>query len=314
MGFSTETQEGLAFQQGEQMKKSMTINLLLALTALGIFASCAPANKSSLASDASKQSKIIGGVVSTEEFQKQNGIVGLIMVFTDENGNQNGALCTGSMIKPNIVLTAAHCLELPPKSKLNAAIVFFSTDFHAVMKEIGAGDKTHARAIVKVQRNEQYLKGKGSDNDVGLIRFAGDVPAGFQVANMPTAQVAAALHAGATVTLSGYGVDKYVMGTNGTTKTSEPIGTGDGILRQVSGIKLLALSQDQNEMQFDQSTGAGACHGDSGGPAYLVDSNKKAYLVGVTSRGEGLCNQSSVYSSVFGYSKWIDSTIQKLMQ
>ena len=42
--------------------------------------------------------------------------------------------------------------------------------------------------------------------------------------------------------------------------------------------------------------------------------DKKAYLVGVTSRGEEPCNKTAVYSSVIGYSKWIDTTSKKIMQ
>jgi secreted trypsin-like serine protease len=315
LGFIVQTQEGPAFQQGDKMKKNIMKNLLLAVTAAGVFASCAPSKSTRSIASENTDNNIIGGTVSSAEYQKQNGIVGLMMIFTDASGQQSGALCTGSLIHPNVVLTAAHCLVLPAKSKLVAAIVFFQPDLDAVMTEVQSGDRTHIRSMTKVIRNENYMKGTGSNNDVGLIRFDGVVPDGFQLANLPTPDLSSQLRQGTLLTLSGFGVSKYELTKDANGKLSKPVGSGDGVLRQVSGIKLLALSQDQNELQLDQSSGSGACHGDSGGPAYLVNpTNKKVYLVGVTSRGEEPCNKDAIYSSVIGYSNWIDTNSQKIMQ
>ena len=69
-------------------------------------------------------------------------------------------------------------------------------------------------------------------------------------------------------------------------------------------------------MILDQSHGHGACHGDSGGPAY-IQKNGKMILAGVTNRSypssaSDDCAHQVVYTKVHAYESWIKKNKQKL--
>ncbi|MBC7740686.1 MAG: trypsin-like serine protease [Bdellovibrionaceae bacterium] len=302
------------------MKKSIIKNSMktvIAALALCLTAACAPkAQTVDQVTADSSNSQIIGGVDSSADFQRENGIVGLLMVFVNAKGEQSGAICTGSLIKPNVVLTAAHCLTIPAEKKLVAALIVFNNNLEVALKELNEGNRSHIRIANKALQHESYMKkGEDSQNDVGLLRFAGDLPDGFKLAKrLDVAAAKTQIIKGVSMTLSGFGVSKYELTPDEKGKLTKPTGSGDGILRQVDNIKLLEMSE--HELALDQSKGAGACHGDSGGPAYITVTNgatKTTYLVGVTSRGEGLCDKWVIYSNVVSYSQWIDTTVEKLV-
>ena len=79
---------------------------------------------------------------------------------------------------------------------------------------------------------------------------------------------------------------------------------------------MLSLTATGEEITLDQSQGRGACHGDSGGPAYVKDAvSGKNILVGVTSRGtnpQGLCDRQAIYTGVMGYAQWIANGVKEL--
>lgn len=301
------------------MKTGM-IKLIVSVTLLMILAACAPdsSNNSTQAfqSADTESNNIIGGVVSAAQFQKDNGVLGLLMIFEDASGNQGAATCTASALTRKIAVTAAHCLVLPSGAKLVVALAVLDTDFSKVIEELNNNDLTHVRVVTQAKRHENYLKGRGTNNDIGLIAFDQELPADFKVSQLADAQLARTLRKGAAVTLAGYGVDKYELQKDPSTGNLAAVGSGDGLLRQIDGIKVVSLTATGEEITLDQSQGRGSCHGDSGGPAYLKDSvSGKNILVGVTSRGtdsRGLCNRQVIYTGVMGYAQWIQNGIKQL--
>ncbi|MBC7421565.1 MAG: trypsin-like serine protease [Bdellovibrio sp.] len=298
------------------MNTRTLINTLLALSFVAFFVSCTPSKPTGNVSLHSQQSNIINGVDSTSDFQKQNGVVGIYIMIEDAKGNQGGAICTGSLIRKNVVLTAAHCLTSTPDMQIVGGIVFFTTGIEEAMKQMDKGDHSNLRKFAKITHHELYTDAEvvGSTHDVGLIRLNEDAPAGFEMATILPAALKDSLIAGASLTLSGYGVSSYIKSSN----SEEFVGGGDGVLRQVAGIKVTEIDSTGEEIVLDQTSG-GACHGDSGGPAYLTvaatqTAAAKTYLVGVTSRGEEPCNKDSVYSSTLGYKAWIDANLVKILQ
>lgn len=314
MGFITPQAGGACvLLRGVKMKTRMILNLVLALTMISLFVSCAPSSSTDAQTYLADQQdqNIIGGVNSTAEYQKKNGVVGLMVVGEDSQANEVSFICTGSLIKQDVVITAAHCLTLPQGIKLTAAFVFFGVNLDTILNELQNNDLSHVRAFKKIIRHERYLQDDRSNHDIGLVRIDGTAPAGFQLAQLAPASMARTLRKGTALTLSGFGVSSY----KNDHFTGEPVGSGDGLLRQVGGIKVLSLTATGEEITLDQSQGRGACHGDSGGPAYLVDSiSKKTYVVGLTSRGEGLCDRTAIYTGVMGYSKWIADNLVKIKQ
>jgi hypothetical protein len=130
--------------------------------------------------------------------------------------------------------------------------------------------------------------------DIAVVKFKGGIPEGYAPAKVISSEEP--LKVGAPVTLSGYGI------SNAQRKT------GAGVLRKTN-VKIAKARKGKSEMILDQSHGHGACHGDSGGPAY-VRVHGKMVLAGVTnrsypSRGQDDCAHGVVYTKLSAYRSWI---------
>ena len=255
-----------------------TLKKMLALSAalLG-FAACAPNKGGSLKSSADLNAGIIGGTDATgsEDFAKT-----VVLLYDKEAG----AICTASIISDKLLLTAAHCVASAPTS----LYVVFGTNIEST-------DIIVRRAVTAVTtpawatRAAQEL----NNGDMAMVGFVGGLPEGYKPAEMLSDL--SVLKDGATVTLAGYGTSDGVAGT------------GAGKLRYVD-TTIQAVGYSESEILMEQSKGFGACHGDSGGPAY-VEVNGKRLVIGVTSRGvndpENHCGVSSAYTSIPFYTEWI---------
>jgi len=267
----------------KNLKPFVLVSLLLALAACG--------NQSQNVAAALNQSSVDSGIIGGADVAASDSItettVGLIFMV-----HMSQATCTGTLVAPNIVLTAAHCVI-----DSRAGAVIFGTDIKK------AADANQYATITAVFPHPDYHEGPGKNsNDIALVKFKGKLPAGYKVANLlPDASL---LTKNLQVTLAGYGVS--VEGPNG--KMS-----GSGILRKVA-VPLTDPNYSETEMLFGARDGAGACHGDSGGPAFATI-NGQTYVIGVTSRTtdqKGGCHTDSIYTNVAAFKTVIEQGISKL--
>ncbi len=220
--------------------------------------------------------KIIGGSPVAAADPIANTTVALL------NG---GALCTASILATDLVLTAAHCVEGGRVSEMR--IVFNRS----------AGAQVTARILRAAvpSRWRTVREDEPDQGDIALVRFEGGLPPGYRAANVLADT--ASLRAGQAVTLAGYGI----------TRTNPQ--TGSGRLRKVQ-VSIATPNFGRTEILFDQRTGRGACHGDSGGPAF-VERDGQLWLLGLTNRGyrdpADSCGQFAVYTKVSAYGKWLAS-------
>ncbi|MEN9847203.1 MAG: hypothetical protein RIS36_2350 [Pseudomonadota bacterium] len=185
------------------------------------------------------------------------------------------SICTGTVIAPTAILTAAHCV-LNPSDPLVDVVVGVPA---------GAGAVSN-RSITSVRYDSRYtvLPGGAAVYDQAVIRLAFDAGA-VPVPLLGSDRIAP----GDTITVFGYGQDE--QGRDLFTRVEQGdydqmLKAGDMIVGALNPARLVF------EASFD-STNQSACFGDSGGPA-ILKRNGVAVIAGVVSYGSvGTCQQGS---------------------
>jgi secreted trypsin-like serine protease len=308
------------------------------------FASCSTQERTS-------KVLIAGGSPITEP-TKGNGISRQTVAlaknadFTSPVTNQRSSFCTAVVLKKNLLLTAAHCAGKPEQS------LYFAV-FGDDMKSAKLSYPNSVRQVIKAVKHPSYpdkmVPGPFGDlilenkyekapekwfadnpgvppNDLAILKLNFEVPADYLEVSLANETDVAQ-----SATLAGFGI----------TRSSN---VGDtGVLRFVQGIKVFA--QDSNDLSRSQ-IGIGettsvtelakgtlaktACPGDSGGPAFVENSNDLR-LLGILSLGESAkmddnasfaycgghaANEtpkiSNIYTDVRAYKDWIQKTVSEL--
>ncbi len=203
----------------------------------------------------SKSSFIVGGA-------PEAGYAAVGALITDGE-----AFCTGTLIEPQVVVTAAHCLD---DMRANQVSYFVGND----ATRLGSGTLLRATAII------QHPQWRGGDNDpdVGVVLLAAAAP-GVQPIALNT-QVLGNETVGRSPLFVGYGI---------TRANRDDVGIKRSVRIRVS--ELMA-----GEFAYSQP-GKNTCNGDSGGPA-LLEIGGVTKLIGVTSYGDEDCVEYGVNTRV----------------
>lgn len=260
--------------------KALTLPALAALALLASPLTQAGTNdKDATASNPSPQ--IVGGTVTTPYSRPYQ--VALLL-----NGRQG---CGGTLISPNWVLTAAHCLDSASTNSLTVQV-----GAHSISRR--DGQNLRVSQIIK-HENWRGAQGIRSGWDIAVLRLATPAAASITPARLPTAALEAQIAGvGRYVTVSGWGL------------TSNQ-GSPSDVLREVN-LPVISNSSCSSELGFNLPAsvicgggtgGVSACNGDSGGP-FAASANGKFYSIGTVSWGNA-CRGATAFTRTTGYLDWI---------
>jgi MYXO-CTERM domain-containing protein len=192
-------------------------------------------------------------------------------------------LCSGTLIAPRIVLTAAHCI--PPELEASKIAVYFGSRMtshqQASVKRFGI----HPDACVEDCDPEAH--------DFAFLEINEDVH-GFDLIPPLTTQEEwdEAMIVGQPVTLVGFGAVRDAEEEN-----AAPLREDERGYKRFVTTRIAKFTSHKLELLAGE-TGKDTCGGDSGGPAFVQLADKSWRQVGVTSRGVRPCGTGRGYYGV----------------
>ncbi|MDP3238643.1 MAG: trypsin-like serine protease [Myxococcales bacterium] len=201
---------------------------------------------------------LVGGTVDDGGFPQ---VVMLRTIFTNDAGVTQGFACSGTVITPRVVLTAAHCFNEnggPSGYSLTGVSVH----------NFNVAPPTNSPLWIPAamwRRHPGWSSGAAMNFDIGLVQMAAPIadvtPTPYLNRSLLPADVTKPM------AVVGYGI------------TSSG-GTGAGTRRFVT---LPLRSLTTQHLQLGNMSTAGICNGDSGGPSFLTESDGVRRVAGVHS-------------------------------
>jgi hypothetical protein len=236
---------------------------------------------------ASATSAIIDGQVDADN--TYSGVGAVIVIRPPENKLTEPVPfqhCTGTLIHPRVMLTAAHCIE---PIEIYLAAGWITLDYLRVSFAPNAYDPASWIKMTGYLKHPAYVDHETSNapdqNDVGVI-FLESPATGVPLVRLPGVGMRDQLKEAGELRDHGDPKRFLAVGYGMTLVRSPPTLVGSDGLRRFVWTPFQALRDDWLYVNQNQSLdNGGTCIGDSGGPNYWVTPTGELILVALTSRG-----------------------------
>lgn len=217
------------------------------------------------------------GAITWGELDTAHTNVGAFVV--DWPGYGPFQICSGTLIHPQVFLTAGHCTDGLEEEGIEQ--VWVSFDPYALKPEM-------LLEVEAVLTHPDYAWGGNNPHDVGLLILAEPVT-DITPANLPSLGYLDDLKAAGVLRQKTEGAKFTMVGYGGILDWPPPDITYDDY-RRVSVSEYVALVPYQLHLnQHIYKDNGGTCFGDSGGPAFYTESDGTEVIVGITSWGDAQC-------------------------
>ena len=227
--------------------------------------------------------------------------------------------CSGTLIAPDIVLTAAHCVQNPATSKPFSAEEMTG---HFGPYNGAEWNKAFVYDVQGLRSNENFDP-EITRNDLAVLRLAKPAPEGFTPVSI--LEDITFLQPGTDIVLAGYGNTLWMgdrdepksrMLRSFPTKIEQPVSPEDGMIEFYKTrdlVRTFGILHDKTPRHPELDNEGGMAAGDSGGPAFLF-TRGAAYVVGVASGYYGSDDTVPSYENVATHAGWINSSVRALRE
>lgn len=185
------------------------------------------------------------------------------LIFAEiPTGADKPRTCTGTLVGPNVILLAAHCVDSKSNVDLRAELWIAS-------RKIKMTCESHDKYRDDASYNPMMLPRSSKDYALCLLEDDGRPPALFAKMRFEVVDMDTPLRAGEPVLMTGYGCDKLFLKNDGSLSwipREDKLWIGDSMIEAPVG--RWVSEPDYVSLVSQKGARAALCPGDSGGPLF----------------------------------------------